>query len=51
MNNDEFNSSLKDNEQRLERASQLYNKCMGTVLEKFINKDDTYADVTQHCLD
>ena len=46
MNNDEFNSSLKDNEQRLERASQLYHKCMATVLERFINKDEQFNDVT-----
>jgi hypothetical protein len=40
-----------DLEKRLERASKLHHKCMGTVFEKFLNGDPEYSDVTKHCID
>lgn len=38
-------------ERRLERASRLYHKCLGTVLEKFLQKDEEYTDVSKHCVE
>lgn len=29
-----------DLERRLERASKAYHKCIGTVLQKFLERDD-----------
>lgn len=52
MNSAEFEDRMTDLEKRLERASKLYHKCLGTVVQKFLEReDDQYNDVTQHCLD
>ena len=51
MSSQEFNQEVKDQETRLERASMLYHRCLGTVLERWLDQDPTYADVSQHCLD
>lgn len=40
-----------DLEKRIERASKQYHKCLGTVIEKFLNREDAYSDVTEHCVD
>lgn len=29
----------------------LYHKCMGVVLERWLNKDEGFEDVTKHCQD
>lgn len=36
MNSEEFDNKSIEIERRLERASKLYHKCLGTVLEKFL---------------
>lgn len=51
MNSEEFDNKTVELEKRLERASKLYHKCLGTVLEKFLNKEEGYDDVTKHCVD
>ena len=53
MNSQEFEERMIDLEKRLERASKAYNRCMGTVLQKFLEREneDQYRDVTKHCLD
>lgn len=51
MNSEEFENTTIDLEKRLERANKLYHRCIGTVLEKFLQRDNEYQDVTQHCID
>jgi len=52
MNSREFEDKMIDLEKRLERASKIYHKCLGTVLQKFLEKEDPqYDDVTVHCQD
>ena len=47
MNSNEFEDKMNDLEKRLERASKLYHRCMGTVVQKFLEKeDDQYKDVS-----
>lgn len=51
MNSEEFDNKSIEIERRLERASKLYHKCLGTVLEKFMQKDPEYQDVSKHCIE
>jgi hypothetical protein len=51
MNQEEFESKMIDLEHRLERASKQYHKCVGSVIEKFLNRESGYEDVTKHCVD
>jgi hypothetical protein len=40
MNSTEFEHTTIDLEKRLQRASMLHHKCLGIVLEKFLNKEE-----------
>ncbi len=52
MNSQEFEERMVDLERRLERASKAYHRCLGTVVQKFLEReDDQYKDVSLHCLD
>ena len=51
MNSQEFENKTLDLEKRLQRASKLYHKCVGTVLEKFLSNEEGYDDVSKHCID
>lgn len=51
MNSDQLNAEIKDLETRLERASILHHRCLGTVVERWLIKDPHYSDVSAHCLD
>jgi hypothetical protein len=42
---------VKDLETRLERASLLHHRCLGSVVERWLNREEQYADVSKHCLD
>lgn len=49
--NVEHEQLVADTEQRLERSNNLYHKCLGTVLERWMNNDKGFQDVSKHCLD
>lgn len=52
MNSTEFQERMIDTERRLERASKAYHRCMGTVIQKFLEREEEeYKDVTKHCVD
>lgn len=51
MNSEDFENKTIDLEKRLERANKLYHKCLGTVLEKYLQRDKEYNDVSKHCVD
>ncbi len=46
MNREEFESNMIELEKRLERASKIHHRCIGTVLEKFLDREHGYEDVT-----
>ena len=52
MNSQEFEARMIEAEQRLERASKAYNRCMGNAIQKFLEREDEqYNDVTKHCVE
>ena len=51
MNKQEFLHSQADLEQRIERSNILYHKCLATVLERWLNKEKDFEDVSLHCID
>eukprot|EP00347_Sterkiella_histriomuscorum_P016959 403351200 len=51
MNQEDFENKTIDLERRLDRANKLYHKCLGTVLEKFLQHEKEYENVQEHCLD
>ena len=38
-------------EKALFRASKIHHRCVGGAIEKFLNRETGYNDVTDHCLD
>ena len=40
-----------DLENNLHKASMRHHKCLGSVLEKFLNKEPGYENVADHCVE
>lgn len=51
MNSKEFEERTIDLERRLERASKVHHKCLAAVVEKFLEREEGYEDVSKHCVD
>ena len=51
MNAKEFENNTIDLEKRLHRASMLHHKCLGIVIQKYLEKEEGYSNVSEHCVD
>lgn len=51
MDQNDFSQATLDMEIRMERVNAQYHRCLGTVVEKWLNREAGFENVEKHCLD